>query len=170
MLKMSIVKQRIAIVVVIAVAIMASLIVMAIRPSSPGNKDQSVLLPVRKSLEIHSPELQQIVDDLRLTDRGQDIIDDVDDVYLYYRQASVRTTCGYNESLDNGIVIEGCYSIDDAAISFVDSNNDGDWNTDEPVKIDSDFMIVFDHDDIADTMAHEFLHAVYIRLSDDERS
>ena len=49
--------------------IITGLVVLAIQqPSSlTGGQDESTVLPVRATLEIHSPELQQIVNDLSLT-------------------------------------------------------------------------------------------------------
>ncbi len=168
------IKQKRAIISVVVGALALIAVPMstlaATEPGVVGDHDGGQLFPIRKSLEIHSPELQQIADDLRLTNKGQEVIDSVDDVYLYYRQASVQTACGFTDENAPGGIIEGCYSVDDADIWFIDSNGDGAWNIDEPVEITGDLMIVFDHDSVADTMAHEFLHAVYIRLSDDKRS
>ena len=127
-------------------------------------KDESALLPVRKALKIHSSELQTIVNDLQLTDAGLEVLDSVDDVYLYYRQPSIQAACGHNpDAFDDDVILEGCYTIADADVYFIDRDGDGYWDAGESIEINGDVMVISDNKQIADTMAHEFLHAVYIR-------
>ncbi|MCY4088788.1 MAG: hypothetical protein OXF49_01510 [Candidatus Saccharibacteria bacterium] len=134
------------------------------------NADESILQPVSKHLKIHSPELQSIVNDLKLTDRGLEILDNIDDVILYYSQKSVLASCGYNPDTSevDGVIL-GCYGWHEADIYFKDLNGDGIWNKNETIEISGDILVVSDEANVSDTMAHEFLHAVYIRLSDEER-
>ena len=138
------------------------------RPSEPeqsddepseGTNDLANSIPDHvQQYTASSPEIQEILANLNLTDEGWQIVHEIDQVLI-----ETKDVC-------DGF-IRGAHGFDSSTVSitYIDKNANGKWDNDEGVQIDGGGIFIHNVIGVETFLAHELLHGAFFRLSTDDR-
>ena len=111
--------------------------------------------------------MQKMIDNLQLTPEGIKVLRDVDVVAIYETQRELLEACD-QPAVAQETYLNACYNTLSADITYYDQNNNNKFDIKERLIIEGDVMAFLADVDSNEVLAHEFLHAVYTRLSEQE--